>query len=726
VLGHPYKATNNVNAISCDGNANNLCEEVYLYPPSDSRVTTFQDAYVRKMVDTLNDIDGVVWEVTNEQGTISGPAAAWVHHIADIVTAYEATGGRKVHPVWISPYAQSVANILASTHGLIKGPYCDGTSNYDTDPPVNTTKIVFYDTDHTQTAGAPCGTEVSGHPWKSFTRGVHPIELLERESAGVVTQLKAELAQVQVYVNKMNLAAMLPVTNGTIIGTAYGVKNDCTEYLSFNPADSAHTIDLTACGGGTTFTVEYLDITTGAISAQANTTGGASRSFNPSGTNPTVVYLKLLPAPPDTTPPVISGCTINGQSSGSVLPVGTISATLQCLTNEAATLKYGPTAGVVYGSLPSTFTTTGGTTHSVTITGLTNGSSTAEYIRGIDGVGNANLSDTSITWTVGGQPDMIPPILSGAFPIATFPAGTTSATIGFVVNEAAQCRWDTTDLPYASMTHAMTYAGGTCSGLVTSGLSDGTSVNFYGRACDLAEPTANCTTQSIIMTVTVAAATTDTTRPSTVVNLIGEAISQTQALLAWSVATDNVAVAGYQPYRCLLANCSDRVPAGPIVGSTTTTISNLPPETTQYFCVDAIDTSNNYSLNCSNIVTVVTPATPDLNPPSNMLNLRLVAAYKNSVLVTSDPGTDDRGAVTTTIELSAAGCGNFILIYSNLALVAQINNLMPNTTYCLRGKFSDGTNLSVAYSNTLTVTTTTGGLTGPRAPLTRARLPRTP
>ncbi len=97
----------------------------------------------------------------------------------------------------------------------------------------------------------------------------------------------------------------------------------------------------------------------------------------------------------DTTPPTLSA----GSPTGTLV-AGTTSTTLSVTTNENATCKYGTTAGVAYASLPNTFTTTGGTTHTKTLTGLTNGSSYTYYVRCIDGASNANTSDYSIAFSV--------------------------------------------------------------------------------------------------------------------------------------------------------------------------------------------------------------------------------------------------------------------------------------------------------------------------------------
>ncbi len=89
----------------------------------------------------------------------------------------------------------------------------------------------------------------------------------------------------------------------------------------------------------------------------------------------------------------------NGAPRGT-LAAGTTQTTLSLGTDENATCRYATTAGVAYGSMPNTFTTTGGTAHATTVTGLVNGGSYSYYVRCQDTAGNANTNDFAIAFTV--------------------------------------------------------------------------------------------------------------------------------------------------------------------------------------------------------------------------------------------------------------------------------------------------------------------------------------
>ncbi len=130
----------------------------------------------------------------------------------------------------------------------------------------------------------------------------------------------------------------------------------------------------------------------------------------------------------DTTPPVRS----KGQPTGA-LPAGTTQTTLGLTTNESATCKYATTAGIAYASMPSTFTTTGGTTHTTAVTGLANGGSYTYYVRCRDTATNANPDDFTIAFSVANPPppDTTPPTVSMTAPANN---GTVSGSVTVSAN----------------------------------------------------------------------------------------------------------------------------------------------------------------------------------------------------------------------------------------------------------------------------------------------------
>jgi Tol biopolymer transport system component len=188
----------------------------------------------------------------------------------------------------------------------------------------------------------------------------------------------------------------------------------------------------------------------------------------------------------DITPPVQT----NGRPMGT-LPAGTTSAMLRLTTNERATCRHSAAPGVAYGAMTATFDFTGGTGHATPVGGLSDGGSYRFYVRCADFLGNVNVDDFIIAFSVASPPptpsDATPPVRSNGQPSGTQPAGTTQATLSLVTNEGATCRYSTTPGPaYGAMTDTFASTGGTGHATPVGGLSDGGSYTFYVRCQDTA------------------------------------------------------------------------------------------------------------------------------------------------------------------------------------------------------------------------------------------------
>jgi hypothetical protein len=97
----------------------------------------------------------------------------------------------------------------------------------------------------------------------------------------------------------------------------------------------------------------------------------------------------------DITPP---GRT-NGQPTG-ILSSSTTQVTMSLMTTEAATCRYDTQPNVAYSSMAQTFSTTGGISQSVVLTGLVSGGSYSFFVRCIDAASNANTDDFPIAFSI--------------------------------------------------------------------------------------------------------------------------------------------------------------------------------------------------------------------------------------------------------------------------------------------------------------------------------------
>lgn len=369
---HPYKANNNINGINADPTNKGDGEDFATL--NDGAITALQEAYIRKVIDTLNDLDNVIFEICNEPG---GNVASkeWQYHFVDYVHAYEATKPKQ-HPVGMTVAWPSGNNDdLFNSNAAWISP--NGNGGYDTDPPAaDGSKVILSDTDHIWGVGGD-----RSWVWKSFTRGLNPTFMDPYDCASSHAQyntggncnsalyenVRYNLGYVVNYASRMNLAALTPrpelasstyclanpVENGaeylvylpvgstaTAILQTVGVNRNPDLYLT---PDSSVTVDLTGARGE--LKVEWFNPETAEILDGGTTTGGAQRSFTAPFTGDAVLYLVQQPA----TSTFKLYVPIIGQGSVNVEPSGPYSSGQQvALTaNPAEGWQFGEWSGAL-------------------------------------------------------------------------------------------------------------------------------------------------------------------------------------------------------------------------------------------------------------------------------------------------------------------------------------------------------------------------------------------
>jgi hypothetical protein len=81
-VGHPMDANNN----GINGDRDDDGDGLETHELDVPEINRLQEAYVRKMIDTLNDLDNIMWEISNESHADSGP---WQYHMTRFIKAYE-------------------------------------------------------------------------------------------------------------------------------------------------------------------------------------------------------------------------------------------------------------------------------------------------------------------------------------------------------------------------------------------------------------------------------------------------------------------------------------------------------------------------------------------------------------------------------------------------------------------------------------------------------------
>jgi hypothetical protein len=250
---HPFHPDNNINGIDPSKGTDGITGDVHnLTHP---KVTALQEAYIRKVVDTVADLDNVLYEVINEGGE-----KEWNRWVAKTIQAYEKTKPKQ-HPVGITGHGSEwLEMMLTSTADWISPGKRDG---YGENPPAwDGKKVSLLDTDHIWGAGGNVGWV-----WKSFLRGHNPLfmdqydgAILGKPNDPQWEPVRAAMGHTRRLAEKMNLAIATP--QDALASTTWCLATPGEEYVIYQPKpDEAFSVDLKAGS----YRVEWINPASGAI-----------------------------------------------------------------------------------------------------------------------------------------------------------------------------------------------------------------------------------------------------------------------------------------------------------------------------------------------------------------------------------------------------------------------------------------------------------------------------
>ncbi len=230
---HPFNPANNVNELHIE-DADEFSGRVHTL--DNPQANELQAAYIRKVVDTVNDLDNVLYEVINEGGE-----QEWNWWVIETVHEHQ-RGKPKQHPVGNTGHgAERLPSMLASPAEWTSPGRADGFAE---EPPAwNEDKVSLLDTDHIWGVGGN-----AAWVWKSFARGHNPIfmdpydGLVLGEDRGW-EPIRAAMGHARKLAERMNLAAMRP--RDELASTGYCLASRGEEYLVYQPtAGEAFTVEL--------------------------------------------------------------------------------------------------------------------------------------------------------------------------------------------------------------------------------------------------------------------------------------------------------------------------------------------------------------------------------------------------------------------------------------------------------------------------------------------------
>jgi hypothetical protein len=293
---HPFNASNNINGIDGDLDGDGAGTEVHTL--ANATIVALQKRYVEKTIDTLNDLDNVIFEIANED-TESHANNVWRYAMINHIKSYAAEKPKQ-HPIVLTPHAYGGGNYDAALLASPADGISPGNASYREDPPPAVgNKVILADSDHLE-----AGTKNPRFIWQHFLRGHNTIVLDLDAYPGPASDpswiaIRSAIRDTRAYSEKINLAAMTPQACSS--STRYCLANSGTEYLVYQP-NSGQTFTVNLAAG--TYDYEWFNRTHSTLAQTGRfTASGGDRSFTAPFAGDAVLYLKSsTPIPIDSNP----------------------------------------------------------------------------------------------------------------------------------------------------------------------------------------------------------------------------------------------------------------------------------------------------------------------------------------------------------------------------------------------------------------------------------------
>jgi len=308
--GYPYTKANNVNGID-DGYTGGKKGIGSITMTAPNAITKFQDAYVEKVIDTLNDLPNVLWIVSEE-----APANStwWNNHQIAHVRAYESTKPHR-HPIGYAALIGGQDTTLYNSDADWVAPNVKISPAKSCGSGKPRCKLNVNDSDHTYWEIWKDTPQVNrNYAWENFMNGnqvlfmdpylvyyprqnrnlcVSETNAICRAPDARWDNVRDNLGYILKYSRKLNLTGVTP--HGSLSSTGYCLAQTPSagaEYLVYAPSGGAFTVNLSAMPGSRTLSVEWFNPSAGtAIAGNSVSAGSASQSFTPPFSGDAVLYL---------------------------------------------------------------------------------------------------------------------------------------------------------------------------------------------------------------------------------------------------------------------------------------------------------------------------------------------------------------------------------------------------------------------------------------------------
>ncbi len=251
--GHPLNIQNNINGIDGDYDKDGRGWEIHTRV--NPLVNAIHDAYVKKVIDTVGDLDHVLFEVSNESiatGIEGVPhhithVRDWAYHVIELVRNYERQRGYGPHPIGLSSFRplphspmsvdwNSYLFLSSADYVSPNGTPWTGDVRWKKNPSAaKGNKVIIADTDHIH-PDMHGGPGMRSWQWRTFTRG-HSINAVdgdpEQGSDWVTPDDSATMQVMARYVDMVDLGEMRP--HDHLSTTRYCLANPGHAYIVYQP-----------------------------------------------------------------------------------------------------------------------------------------------------------------------------------------------------------------------------------------------------------------------------------------------------------------------------------------------------------------------------------------------------------------------------------------------------------------------------------------------------------
>jgi hypothetical protein len=301
--GYPLTGSNNINGIDDQGSVNSVTMA------ATNAITILQDAFVRKMIDTLNDLPNVLWIVSQE----APPGSEWWNnHLIQLAREYEATKPFQ-HPVGYGVLADSNDKTILNSDADWIAPAAKISSTRSCGSGQPACKVNINDSDHSYFGMWNDSPQLNRNFfWINFTQGnqtlfmdpyvvFYPREkrnLCPAPFHGISSApdrrwdfVRDTMGFIRDYAQRLNLAAMTPRPALSSTGHALATVDPASPaLLVYAPSGGNFTVNLSAFPGA--FAVEWMNPSSGTRISAKTLQGGKNSTFSPPFPGDAVLYLR--------------------------------------------------------------------------------------------------------------------------------------------------------------------------------------------------------------------------------------------------------------------------------------------------------------------------------------------------------------------------------------------------------------------------------------------------